>query len=306
MAIAQAIGDTIEDERQKPPPPNKRGKFAPYLLMLPGMLWLGIFFVIPLVSLFLTSLQTPVPGGEVGQFEQTFSFSNYAETLTDDTYYVPLIRSFFYSAIATILALLIGYPLAYAIAFRAGKYRNLLLVMVIAPFFVSFILRTIAWRQILADEGPVVAVLRTIGLVGDTGGIYPSALAVITGLTYNFLPFMTLPIYASLERVDRRLIEASGDLYAKPATGFFKVTFPLSLPGVIAGTLLTFIPAAGDYVNAALLGRPSNTMIGNRIEYTFLSVNDYPTAAVLSFILMVSILILVLIYVRKVGTEDLV
>ncbi len=306
MAIAQAIGDTIEDNRQPPSGPNKRGRFTPYLLMLPGILWLGIFFVVPLVFLFMTSLQTPVPGGEVGQFQQTWSFTNYVDTLTDATYYEPLIRSFIYSGLATILALLIGYPLAYAIAFKAGKYRNLLLVMVIAPFFVSFILRTIAWQQILADEGWVVAILRTIGLVGDTAGIYPSALAVITGLTYNFLPFMTLPIYASLERVDPKLVEASGDLYAKPMTGFFKVTFPLSLPGVIAGTLLTFIPAAGDYVNAALLGRPSNTMIGNRIEYTFLSVNDYPTAAVLSFILMISILILVLVYVRKVGTEDLV
>ncbi len=306
MSIAAAIGDTLEDERKPPPAPQKKGKWTPYLLMLPGALWLAIFFVIPLVALFLTSLQTPVPGGEVGQFQQTFSFSNYVDTLTDDTYYVPLIRSFIYSGLATLLALLIGYPLAYFIAFKGGKYRNLLLVMVIAPFFVSFILRTIAWRQILADEGPVVAVLRVIGLVGETGGIYPSALAVITGLTYNFLPFMTLPIYASLERVDHRLIEASGDLYAKPMTGFFKVTFPLSLPGVVAGTLLTFIPAAGDYVNAALLGRPSNTMIGNRIEYTFLSVNDYPTAAVLSFILMISILVLVLVYVRKVGTEDLV
>ncbi len=306
MAIAQAIGDTIEDNRQPPSGPNKRGRFTPYLLMLPGILWLGIFFVVPLVFLFMTSLQTPVPGGEVGQFQQTWSFTNYVDTLTDATYYEPLIRSFIYSGLATILALLIGYPLAYAIAFKAGKYRNLLLVMVIAPFFVSFILRTIAWQQILADEGWVVAILRTIGLVGDTAGIYPSALAVITGLTYNFLPFMTLPIYASLERVDPKLVEASGDLYAKPMTGFFKVTFPLSLPGVIAGTLLTFIPAAGDYVNAGLLGRPSNTMIGNRIEYTFLSVNDYPTAAVLSFILMISILILVLVYVRKVGTEDLV
>ncbi len=274
--------------------------------MLPGLLWLAIFFVVPIASLFLTSLQTPVPGGQVGEFEQTFNFANYVDTLTDSTYYIPLIRSFVYSGIATLLALAIGYPLAYAIAFKSGKNRNLLLVMVIAPFFVSFILRTIAWRQILADEGFVVGILRSVGLIGETGGLYPSAFAVIMGLTYNFLPFMTLPIYASLERVDPRLIEASGDLYAHPFTGFRKVTFPLSMPGVVAGTLLTFIPAAGDYVNAALLGRPSNTMIGNRIEFTFLSVNDYPTAAVLSFILMACILAMVLVYVRRVGTEDLV
>jgi spermidine/putrescine transport system permease protein len=305
MSVAAAIGDTLNEEH-KPEPPQHKGRYVPYLLMLPGILWLAIFFVVPIASLFLTSLQTPVPGGQVGEFEQTFNFANYTDTLTDSTYYIPLIRSFVYSGIATLLALAIGYPLAYAIAFKSGKNRNLLLVMVIAPFFVSFILRTIAWRQILADEGPVVAVLRSLGLVGETAGVYPSAFAVIMGLTYNFLPFMTLPIYASLERVDPRLIEAAGDLYAHPFTGFRKVTFPLSMPGVVAGTLLTFIPAAGDYVNAALLGRPSNTMIGNRIEFTFLSVNDYPTAAVLSFILMACILAMVLVYVRRVGTEDLV
>jgi spermidine/putrescine transport system permease protein len=305
MSVAAAIGDTLNEEH-KPEQPNRKGKFVPYLLMLPGLLWLAIFFVVPIASLFLTSLQTPVPGGQVGEFEQTFNFANYIDTLTDSTYYIPLIRSFVYSGIATLLALAIGYPLAYAIAFKSGKNRNLLLVMVIAPFFVSFILRTIAWRQILADEGFVVGILRSVGLIGETGGLYPSAFAVIMGLTYNFLPFMTLPIYASLERVDPRLIEASGDLYAHPFTGFRKVTFPLSMPGVVAGTLLTFIPAAGDYVNAALLGRPSNTMIGNRIEFTFLSVNDYPTAAVLSFILMACILAMVLVYVRRVGTEDLV
>jgi len=305
MSIAAAIGDTLEEQKHQNKP-QKRGKLTPYWLLLPGILWLTIFFVVPLVTLFGTSLMTPVPGGDVGEYEQTFHFANYINTLTDSTYYVPLFRSFLYSGIATVLALAIGYPLAYAIAFKGGRYRNILLVLVIAPFFVSFILRTVAWRQILADEGPVVAILRSVGLVGETAGVYPSAFAVIMGLTYNFLPFMTLPIYTSLERVDKRLIEASGDLYAKPFTGFRKVTWPLSLPGVVAGTLLTFIPAAGDYVNASLLGRPSNTMIGNRIEYTFLSVNDYPTAAVLSFILMATILVLVLLYIRRLGTEELV
>ena len=306
MAIAQAIGDTIEDQRTPPPDPKKRGRFTPYLLLLPGMLWLAIFFAVPLVFLFSTSLQTPVAGGEVGEFEQTFNFGNYVDTLTDEYYYVPLFRSFIYSGIATILALLIGYPLAYMIAFKSGRWRNLLLVMVIAPFFVSFLLRTIAWRQILADEGVVVGALRMIGLVGETGGIYPSALAVITGLTYNFLPFMTLPIYASLERVDPRLIEAGSDLYAKPFTGFRKITWPLSMPGVVAGTLLTFIPAAGDYVNAELLGTGKNSMIGNRIQYEFFNVRDYPTMAVLSFVLMACILTIVLVYVRRVGSDDLV
>jgi spermidine/putrescine transport system permease protein len=305
MAIAAAIGEAVEEQRQ-PSAPKRRGRWVPFLLLAPGMLWLAIFFVIPVATLFFTSLQTPLPGGDVGDFEQTFRFANYVDTLTDPAYYIPLFRSFIYAGIATVLALLIGYPLAYAIAFKAKTHRNLLLVMVIAPFFVSFILRTIAWRQILADEGPIVAVFRWVNLVPDTGGLYPSALAVVTGLTYNFLPFMTLPIYASLERVDYSLVQAGTDLYATPFTAFRKITLPLSMPGVVAGTLLTFIPAAGDYVNAALLGRPSNTMIGNRIEYEFLSVNDYPTAAVLSFILMAAILAMVFVYIRRVGTEDLV
>src|SRR5690606_22669326 len=177
MSIAAAIGDTIEEQPHKNTP-KKSGRFTPYWLLLPGLLWLTIFFVVPLVTLFGTSLMTPVPGGDVGEFEQTFHFANYVDTLTDSTYYIPLFRSFLYSGIATILALAIGYPLAYAIAFKGGRYRNILLVLVIAPFFVSFILRTVAWRQILADEGPVVAILRSVGLVGETAGVYPSAFAV--------------------------------------------------------------------------------------------------------------------------------
>ena len=306
MSIAAALGDVQRDNLQGSPQPQRRGRFVPYLLMLPGLLWLGVFFVIPLVTLFMMSLQTAVPGGEIGEYEQTFHFANYVEVLTDPSYYTPLFRSFVYAACATVLALLIGYPLAYFIAFKSGRFRNLFLIMVIAPFFVSFILRTIAWRQILADEGPVVAAMKWVGFFSDgIGGIYPSALAVVLGLTYNFLPFMTLPIYASLERVDPKLVEAAGDLYAPGFTGFRKVTLPLSMPGVVAGTLLTFIPAAGDYVNAALLGNSKNTMIGNRIDYAFLNTNDYPTAAVLSFVLMACILAVVLVYVRRVGTEDL-
>jgi len=305
MSIAAALGDTL-GESGHTPQPARRGRFVPYLLMLPGLLWLGVFFLIPLVFLFLTSMQTAVPGGEIGEYEQTFHIANYIEVLTDPSYYVPLFRSFVYAALATLLALAIGYPLAYFIAFKSGRWRNFFLVMVIAPFFVSFILRTIAWRQILADEGPVVAIFKSVGLLGgETAGLYPSATAVVIGLAYNFLPFMTLPIYASLERVDPKLVEAAGDLYASGFTGFRKVTFPLSMPGVVAGTLLTFIPAAGDYVNAALLGNSKTSMIGNRIDYAFLTTNDYPTAAVLSFVLMACILAVVLVYVRRVGTEDL-
>jgi spermidine/putrescine transport system permease protein len=205
-----------------------------------------------------------------------------------------------------VLTLLIGYPLAYAIAFKAGRWRNLLLVLVVAPFFCSFVLRTIAWRQILADEGLVVRALKYLHVIGDQTSLTTSAFAVVAGITYNFLPFMTLPLYASLERIDPRLHEAGADLYGNAFTTFRKVTFPLSMPGVVAGTLLTFIPAAGDYVNADLLGNSRTTMIGNVVQSRFFKIVDYPTAAVLSFLLMAAILLLVALYVRRAGTEELV
>jgi spermidine/putrescine transport system permease protein len=277
----------------------------PYLLLLPGLLWLGLFFAVPVFTLFGTSLQTPVPGGEVGAFQQTFTWSNYPDALSE---YLPqFVRSFVYAGIATVLALAICYPLAYFIAQKSGRWRNLLLVLVVAPFFASFILRTIAWRQLLGEGSYAVEVLRALHILQPGDTLTNSAVAVVAGITYNFLPFMTLPLYASLERIDPRLIEAGGDLYASAFTTFRKVTVPLSMPGVVAGTLLTFIPAAGDYVNAALLGRPpQTTMIGNVIESRFFRVVDYPTAAVLSFLLMAAILAVVAVYIRRAGTEELV
>ena len=300
MAFAHALSEPTKAAVQV----RRARSWVPYLLLLPGLAWLAIFFVLPLFTLFMTSLQTPVIGGLVGQFEQTFRFANYADVLTQPNFLEALWRSVAYSLSATILALAIGYPLAYAIALRSGRWKNVLLILVIAPFFVSFILRTIAWRQILAPESPVMSVLGVVGI--ESSDFYPSAIGVVAGLTYNFLPFMTLPIYASLERLDQRLVEAAGDLYASPATAFRRVTLPLSMPGVVAGTLLTFIPAAGDYINASLLGGRNNTMLGNVIDSRFLTVVDYPTAAVLSFTLMAFILTLVFFYVRRAGTEELV
>jgi spermidine/putrescine transport system permease protein len=287
--------------------PQKRGRALPYLLLAPGMLWLGLFFVLPIALLFTTSLMVPVPGGEVGEYAPAVRFANYVDAIT--TYWPQFLRSFGYGLLATVLALAIGYPLAYAIAVRA-RHRKLLqqmlLVMVIAPFFVSFILRTLAWRQILADESVVVTVLKAIQVLPDGARLTATPVAVIAGLTYNFLPFMTLPIYASLERLDLRLIEAGQDLYASAVSTFRRVTLPLSMPGVVAGTLLTFIPATGDYVNAALLGTSRTAMIGNVIDSRFYRVVDYPTAAALSFLLMGAIVVLVAAYVRRAGTEDLV
>jgi spermidine/putrescine transport system permease protein len=276
----------------------------PYLLLLPGFLFLFTFFILPIVNLAQTSTQTPIAGGDTGQYEQTLRFSNYIDAFTENQ--EQFARSFIYALFATVLALAIAYPLAYAIAFKAGRFKNFLLVLVVAPFLVSFLLRTVAWKQILGEEGFVVPTLRTIGLISESTTLTSTSFAVVMGMTYNFLPFMTLPLYASLERIDPRTMEASGDLYANGITTFRKVTLPLSMPGVVAGTLLTFIPAAGDYVNAAILGSPNTRMLGNVIESRYFKIVDYPTAAALSFTLMAAILILVTIYIRKAGTEELV
>lgn len=284
--------------------PSKRSKKFAYLLLAPGIFWLLIFFAFPLINLAETSTKTPAPTFETGEFVQTFRFMNFFEAFIDNQ--GQFYRSFIYALLATILALAIAYPLAYAMAFRVGAWKNFLLILVIAPFFTSFLLRTLAWKQILGAEGPVVSTLQFLGLMPPDATITATAFSVIMGLTYNFLPFMTLPIYASLDRIDFRLLEASGDLYANGPTTFRKVTLPLSMPGVVAGTLLTFIPASGDYINAQLLGSPDNYMIGNVINSRFFRVVDYPTAASLSFILMLTILVLVIVYIRRSGTEELV
>jgi spermidine/putrescine transport system permease protein len=305
MAVALTPGPAQTDPAKGAPPPvTSRRRWTPYWLLAPGMAWLGLFFAVPIIVLFVTSLQTHVPGGDVNEFQPAFRVANYSDAVGE--YTTQFGRSFLYAGIATVLALLIAYPLAYMIAFRSGRFRNLLLVLVVAPFFTSFILRTIAWRQILADEGWVVQTLKFLHVVPSDAKLTASAFAVVCGITYNFLPFMTLPLYASLERIDPRLIEAGGDLYANGFTVLRKITVPLSMPGIVAGTLLTFIPAAGDYVNAALLGNTGTAMIGNVIESRFLRIVDYPTAAALSFLLMAAILVLVTLYIRRAGTEELV
>jgi spermidine/putrescine transport system permease protein len=277
---------------------------VPYLLLLPGFAFLFTFFILPIINLAQTSTQTPISGGDTGEYEQTLAFSNYFQAFIENKEQFG--RSFLYATLATIFALAIAYPLAYAIAFKSGKYKNILLVLVVAPFFTSFLLRTVAWKQILGEEGFVVPGLRALSIIGEQTTLTSTSIAVVAGMTYNFLPFMTLPLYASLERIDPRTIEAAGDLYANGLTAFRRVTVPLSMPGVVAGTLLTFIPTAGDYVNAAILGSPNTKMIGNVIESRYFKIVDYPTAAALSFTLMVAILILVTLYIRKAGTEELV
>ncbi len=290
------------------PAPEVSGRskrnLTPYLLLLPGFVWLFLFFVAPLGTLAGTATQTRVPGGEIDEFQQTFRFANYWNAAFE--YREQFGRSFAYAIIATLLCLMIGYPLAYVIAIKGGRWKNTLLVLVIAPFFCSFVLRTIAWKQILSDEGYVVDTLQFLHILGPQDGLTASGTAVVAGITYNFLPFMILPLYASLERIDPKLLEAGADLYGNALATFRRVTLPLSMPGVVAGTLLTFIPAAGDYVNAELLGNTRTKMIGNVVQSRFFKVVDYPSAAVLSFLLMAAIIILVSLYVRRAGTEELV
>jgi spermidine/putrescine transport system permease protein len=279
-------------------------RLAPYLLLIPGLAWLTIFFIIPLVQLGAVSLQSGFPGFP-GYYYRDVNVGNYASALTE--FGAHFGRSILYAGLATLFTFCLAYPLAYTMAFKAGRWRNVMLICVVAPFFTSFILRTIAWRQILADDSPIVRTLNALNMLPG-GHLTETWVAVVAGLTYNFLPFMVLPIYASLERADPRLIEAGGDLYANGFTTFRTVTVPLSMPGIIAGTLLTFIPAAGDYVNAELLGSDTSTkMVGNVIESQFFRVlGGFPVAAALSFTLMALILVMVVIYIRRFGTEELV
>jgi spermidine/putrescine transport system permease protein len=281
-------------------PARLRKAALPYLLLLPGLGWLVLFFAVPLVIMFLESLKT---GTIDTGFQLTWEFSNYTDALK--TYDEQFIRSFEYAGLATLIALLIGYPLAYVIAFRGGRYRNALLLLVIVPFFVTYLIRTLSWETILSDSGLVVNTLQSIGIVSAEGRLLDTTVSVVAGITYNYLPFMVLPLYASLERIDKRMLEAGYDLYGRRRDVFLRVTLPLSMPGVVAGTLLTFIPAAGDFINAELLGTPRQFMIGNVIQSRYLEVADYPTAAALSFLLMAFMLVIVLIWARIAGTEAL-
>ncbi len=273
---------------------------TPYLLLAPGLAWLAVFFVVPLGFLGYQSLQT---GSIDFGYSFTWAWGNYWDAIS--TYHAHFLRSLEYAGLATVIAFLISYPLVYWIAFRGGRWKNLLLLLIIAPFFVTYLIRTLAWETILADQGPVVGFLRDVGILGHDGRLLATSVAVVAGITYNFLPFMALPLYVSLEQIDQRLIEAAEDLYASKRSAFLRVTLPLSMPGVVAGTLLTFIPAAGDFINAQLLGTSKQHMIGNVIQSKFLAVSDYPAAAALSFVLMAMILVGVLLYARAVGTEKL-
>ncbi len=277
-----------------------RRRLVPYFLLGPGLLWLILFFVVPMYFMGRLSLDTGTL--ETG-FKFNWQWSNFDDAIS--LYKSQFVRSFVYAGAATLIALVIAYPLAYAIAFRSGKWKNAMLFAVVAPFFTTYLIRTLAWETILSEQSPVVDTLKAIGFVADDGRVLATAGAVIAGITYNFLPFMVLPIYASLERIDESLIEAARDLYASSWAAFRRVTLPLSAPGIVAGSLLTFIPAAGDYINAFFLGSTQNHMIGNVIQGLYLTQRDYPAAAALSFVLMGLIMLVVFVYLRFAGSEAL-
>jgi spermidine/putrescine transport system permease protein len=303
MAFA-AFGSSTNPVDQAP----RRKSWIAIILLLPGLAYLALFFLTPLISLVLTSLQEPIEFGDVGQYQQAFKIENYAIVIGQ--YWPHFVRSFGYALVATFFALIISYPLAYFIGVKARRWpllQALMLTLVIAPFFISFLLRTLAWKQLMSDDTALVVALKSLSIIPPDGHLTGTAFSVIFGLTYNFIPFMTLPLYTTLERLDTRYLEAGSDLYASPATTFWKVTIPLSMPGIVSGTLLTFIPASGDYINASasFLGSAQTQMVGNVIEANFLGLLNYPAASALSVILMGLILLIVGIYVKRAGTEDL-
>ncbi|HEX2195203.1 MAG TPA: ABC transporter permease [Candidatus Limnocylindria bacterium] len=279
---------------------RRHSGIIPYLFLVPGGLWLAIFFVVPMVTMASVSLQE----GSLGTgFRLTWNFDIFPEAVARwDTQFI---RSLIFGLIVTVLAMVIGYPMAYTIAFRGGRYKTILLLLVIMPFFTSFVIRTISWKFILADQGFVLGTLKDIGLLDEGFRLIATPVAVISGITYNFLPFVVLPLYVALERIDYRLIEAANDLYASRLQAFLRVTLPLSIPGVFAASLLSFIPAVGDYLNADLLGSRNETMIGNVIQTLYLTNRDYPEASALSLILMAGILVSIFLYVRLLRGQEL-
>ena len=280
---------------------RKRSRITAWLLLAPGLIWLVAFFLIPLWTLLRMSLSSKENRFAAPSF--SWEWDNYSEAFSQ---YTPqFTRSFLYGAAATLLALLIAYPIAYVIAFRGGRYKNLLLGLVVIPLFTNFLIRTLAWKTLLGDQAFIADTLRWLGVLGENASLLRRPIAVIGGLTYNFLPFMVLPIYVALEKIDPRLVDAARDLYANTWRAFRKVVLPLSMPGVFAGSLLVFIPAAGDFVNAYYLGSTKTTMIGNVVQNQFLVQGDYPVAAALSFVFMGIVLAIIAVYARVLGTEDL-
>jgi spermidine/putrescine transport system permease protein len=273
---------------------------APYLLILPGSTWLLLFFLLPIVTLAITSLES---GDFIDGFNFTWNFANYTGGLS--LYATQFLHAVEFGGAATIVALVVAYPAAYWIAFHAGPRKSAYLLAVLLPFFVSFVIRTLSWGLLLSDNGPLFAPLKSAHLLPLDFHVLATPIAVTGGLAYTFFPFMLLPVYASLEKIDRGLVEAAQDLFASKFEVFRRVIFPLSVPGVFAGVLLTGIPAVADYVNQDLLGGVGTTMVGRVIETQFQVNINYPLAASLAFIFMLGLLATLILYQRIFGTEQI-
>ena len=276
-----------------------RHRLTPYLLVIPGGLWLALFFVVPMLVMVSVSLQS---GSLETGFQQTFAFHNYSDMIS--RYHDQLIRSMVYALLTTLVTIVLAYPMAYWIAFHGGRHKSTYLFVILLPFFVTFVIRTISWQFLLADNGIVPGPLKSWGLLPQSFHMLATSYAVVGGLVYNFLPFMVLPIYVALERIDRSLLEAASDLFASRREAFLQVVLPLSIPGVFAGVILTFVPAASDYVNAQILGGTGQVMIGNIIETLYLTNSQYPQASALSSILLGALLLGIFVYAKALGTRD--
>lgn len=266
------------------------------LLALPGFAYLFLFFALPLVIVFVYSFASRSPTGRT--ILGDWSIDAYSR-LVDPFVLKIAYRSFTLAAIATLICLAVGYPFAYYIATRRPRVRNILLVLVMIPFWSNFLVRTYSWRVLLGSDGPVSQITEFLGL-GETRLLFSST-AVMIGLVYGYLPFMILPLYAAIERLDFSLVEAGRDLYASGWTAFRRITWPLSRAGVIAGSILVFIPSFGAYVTPEILGGSRTTMLGSFIVRQFLSARDWPFGSSLSFVVMVAMLIAALIYFRTGG-----
>jgi spermidine/putrescine transport system permease protein len=279
---------------------RRRPALQTLLLIFPSLFWLVVFFAIPLIIVFVYSF---LKRGPYGQVVWEFNLNNYVRFF-DPLYLKIFARSFKIAGITTIVSLLLGYPMAYWIATRSPKRRNILLLLLMIPYWTNFLVRTYAWILILRDSGLINSLLMGWGVIAEPLPLFGNDFAIIVGLVYGWFPSMVLPCYAAIERLDFSLVEAAQDLYANELRAFARVVIPITMPGIIAGSILVFIPSLGAYITPDLLGGAKSVMIGNVIQSQFLTVRDLPFGSAFSFVLMVIMLGATLIYFR-VGARTL-
>ncbi len=276
-------------------------RLAPYLLSLPAGLWLLVLFLIPLVVMLSLSLQSCNYG--TGACVMTWHWGEFWQQIS--LYHAQFLTSIYFAGAATLIDLVVSFPIAYWIAFHGGNKKNFFLLMLLVPFFVSFVIRTVVWQFILSDQGVVLGGLKSAHLLSQNFHILATGYAVVAGLAYNYLPFTALPLYVAIERIDKTTLDAAYDLYASKREAFLRVILPLTIPGLFAAFLLTFIPALGDYVNQQVLGGTGNTMIGTVIQNSFLTNLDYAGGSALSAVLLAIALVGIFAYARVLGSRTI-